>query len=347
MTLQSIDHITDGLSKFTSRLDHEELKTFVSIFLKRYQNIEDSLLVLSNQKSIDLAEGVWLDYIGKLLNIPRGNLNDTAYRLELRKRIVSNNADGTPNKVIQLVKDFTSSVAVANPSVMYRQQNKAYAVLIVNSQSNIGKDLYNLVEEIKPAGVDLKLMSDFNDNAFYFIYESEKPAGENFQVTKDGATFDNFQVTFDGVNFEDFRVFDQPEEFYEPSVKGEQNTFYYEQGSGFQVTKDGGVYEDLHTNNGSGENKAFKVVTPYNNNYVPSNIRPWLWEVQENSIDYRLETLTTNDSSYDILSLDYITTSLNLVEVISLENRMITLNNNNPRYDILSNEYLNNSTDLV
>ena len=347
MTLQNINHVEDGLSKFTSRLDHEELKQFVTIFLERYQNVEDSLLILANQKSIDLAEGVWLDYIGKLLNIPREYLDDEAYRLKLRSRIVANNADGTPNKVIQLVKDFTSSVASENPSVMYRPQNKAYAVLVVNSQTNIGGDLYKLVQDIKPAGVNLRLMSDYNDNAMYFIYESFKSAGENFQVTKDGSIFDNFQVTFDGIEFSDFRVFNQPDEFYEPSIKGSQNTFYYEEGSGFQITKDGGVYEDFQTNDGSGELKSFKVVSPYNDGYVPSNIRPWLWEVQEGSIDYRLELLRVNDELYNLLSLDYLTTSLNLVEVLNYDNRLLSLTNNNPVYDTLSTQYLQTTNTLT
>lgn len=314
MTLKSINHVDDGLHKFTSRLDHEELKQFVTIFLERYQKVEDSLLVLSNQKSIDLAEGVWLDYIGKLLNIPRDYLDDVAYRLKLRSKIVSNSADGTPNKVVQLVKDFTSSVALENPNVMYRPQNKAYAVLVVNSQTNIGKDLYNLVEGIRPAGVNLKLMSDYNDNALYFIYESFKASGQNFQVTKDGSIFDNFQVTFDGISFNDFRVFDQPDEFYEPSIKGTQNSFYYEQGSGFQVTKDGATYESFETNGGTNGFKAFSVVIPYKDDYVPSNIRPWLWEVQEGSIDFRLDTLRTNDDRYNFLSIDFLETIKNLVE---------------------------------
>lgn len=285
MTIQAINHVEQGVDKFTSRLDHQELKDFVSIFLERYNNIENALLTLGNQKSIDLSEGVWLDYIGKLLNIPREGLDDEGYRIELRKRIVSRNSDGTPNKVIQLVKDFTSSVALENPSVMYRDQNKAYAVLIVNSQTRIGKDLYNLVQDIKPAGVNLKIMSDFHDNAMYFIYEGSTTAGDVFQVTKDGTTYDNFQVTFDGINFSDFRVFKEPEEFYPPSVKGEQNTFYYEQGSTFQVTKNGTDYEDFQTEDAFGNLDNFNVITPYNDGYVPENVRPWLWEVTQDSED--------------------------------------------------------------
>jgi hypothetical protein len=285
MSIENINHIEEGLDKFTSRLDKEDLKKFVSIFLERYQNIENSLLVLADKKSIDLSEGVWLDYIGQLLNVPRNFASDEDYRIELRRKIVSSNSDGTPNKVIQLVKGFVSSVVLENPSVMYRDQNKAYAILIVNSQTRIGKKLYDLVEKIKPAGVNLKLMSDFNDNALYFAYEKEQSTGDNFQVTKDGINYDNFQVTFDGINFSDLRVLKTSDEYYQPSIKEEQNSFYYEEGSGFQVTKDGINYEDFETEDQFGNLEKFKVIAPYNEGYVPENLRPWLWEIEEDSED--------------------------------------------------------------
>ncbi|AUR91510.1 hypothetical protein NVP1161O_068 [Vibrio phage 1.161.O._10N.261.48.C5] len=285
MELQSIDHVEDGLTKFTSRLDQEEVKRFVTIFLERYQNVENSLLVLSNQKSIDLSEGIWLDYIGKLLNVPRNAASDEGYRIELRRKIVARSSNGTPNKIIQLVKEFTSSVVLENPNVMYREQNKAYAVLIVNSQTGIGRGLYNLVEQIRPAGVNLKILNDFNDNAFYPVYELEKSSGSTFQVTKDGTTYDNFQVTFDGLNFNEFDVFNKSEDFYQPSIKGNQNSFYYEEGSTFQVTKDGSNYEDFQTSDKFYELKDFKVVAPYNEGYIPENIRPLVWEVTKDSED--------------------------------------------------------------
>ncbi|CAM0047050.1 hypothetical protein VPHK406_0064 [Vibrio phage K406] len=315
MEIKSIDHVTEGLSKFTSRLDHEELKNFVSIFLERYQKVEDSLLVLSNQKSIDLAEGVWLDYIGQLLGIPREGLSDIDYRLKLRTRILSSNADGTPNKVIQLVKDFTSSAALENPSVMYRHQNLTYAVLVINSQTNIGKDLYSLVEDIRPAGVNLKLMNDFNDNALYFAYEKEQEDDVGFQVKVDSSTLENFQITFDGINLEDYALVDQPFEYYEPSLRGDQNSFYYEEGIEFQVSEDGITYSNLELESPDITKKELQALVPYLPDYVPSNVRPFLWEITDDTVDFRYQTLTDYDEVYKLLSLDFSQTVNNLVKI--------------------------------
>lgn len=280
MTIQSVDHVTEGLSRFTSRLEHEELKSFVEVFLLRYQALEADFITLANFKSIDLAENIWLDYIGKLLNTPRNSETDEDYRVILRSRIASASSNGTPNSVTSLVKEFTNAVKVS-----YRECGMAYATLVVNGKSNIGSRLYSLVEEVKPAGVNLVLQSDFNNNAFYPVYELNLEVEENFQTTGDGTNLENFQITFDGIDLVNFTTAEQGEELYNRSVIGDQNYLYYEEGSVFQLTNDGSVYEDMTTTSDGSTQDFFKVVDPYTDIYIPANIRPLVWEVTETSED--------------------------------------------------------------
>ena len=277
MSLQREDHVVSGLERPTSVLDQEQIRTFLTVFLERYQLIEDAFLVLADQKSIDLAEGVWLDYIGKLVGVPRNALTDALYRDQLRLKISISSADGTPPVIIDLLTQFASAI-----SVRYVEYGNAYATLTINGKENLGHDLWRMVQDIRPVGVNLVPRSDFNDNAFYLAYEVNVSQGSTFQTTDDGIIYENFETTSDGVNYEVFFTQEELDQFYSFSLRGEQNTLYYEEGSQFQFTSDGVNYVDATVTTAQGE-EDFKVVDPYNEGYVPDNIRPLVWEITENS----------------------------------------------------------------
>ncbi|AGH32162.1 hypothetical protein VPHG_00095 [Vibrio phage 11895-B1] len=278
MTITQVDHISEGLSRPTSVLQQEEVTKFLTIFLNRYQMLEESFLILANQKSIDLAVGVWLDYIGKILNVNRSGASDDDYREELRLRIALRSSDGTPPVVIQLLRDFTDST-----EVIYNEYGNAYVTFNLNGKTNIGNQLWEMLQSIKPVGVKCILQNDYNDNAFYPAYEISAVTGEVFQTTSEGSVYENFMTTSDGINYETFFTQSELDQFYIPSLKGEQNTFYYETGRQFQFTSDGINYEDATLTTENGE-ENFLVIDPYNEGYVPDNIRPFVWEVQQDSV---------------------------------------------------------------
>jgi len=146
------DYVEEGIGRLSDNLSKEDIKKFLSIFLEELQEIEDAMVDLAQQKSIDIAEGVWLDYIGQVLGIERQGLDDPAYRKRLKFKVSVNTADGTPNIISDIVRQYTESSEVE----IYRS-GTAFFSLYFNGKENTGSDLYGLMLDITPAGVNFTL----------------------------------------------------------------------------------------------------------------------------------------------------------------------------------------------
>lgn len=281
--LQPKDHVHVGTQRLSDNLSKEIIKEFLSVYLEEVFEIEEELVDLANQKSIQLAEGIWLDYIGKIVNVKRNGLNDEDYRHELFFKIAVNNADGTPNIIIDLVKTFTESA-----DVEVFESGTAFFTLYFNGQTNTGQEVYNLLERIRPAVVNTVIHSDVFNNAFRLAYEQSLESLENLQVTLDKVLFENLLITLDGVNFEPLFISTGKSSQYETtSLKEGYNSWYYEQPYPLLITRDGVNYEELiltpHTYN-RWATDVLHVVVPYVDGYIPENEIPLTWEVWSNSM---------------------------------------------------------------
>jgi hypothetical protein len=284
MTITTVDHVTKGVDRLSYKLKQDNVEKLLTLFLEKSQEIEDSFIELANQKSIDIAEGVWLDYIGKILATPRGGLSDEAYRVELKFKISINTADGTPNVIIDLIKQFTESV-----SVRITESGTAFATLTLDGQTNIGTELWKLLQEIRPTATRFIIHSDLLDSAFVLPYEDNVYKVEVFQTTSDGILFEDFEVTTDGVNYRQFFSITEEKNYYEPTIDADKNSLFYEDSFNLYLTSDGSSYEPFVNSNV----EDFRVVVPYNEYYVPYGLLPMHWEVGEDSstLDAELETL--------------------------------------------------------
>lgn len=281
--LQPKDHVEVGTQRLSDNLSKEIIKEFLSVYLAEVFEIEEELVNLANQKSIELAEGVWLDYIGKIVNVRRNGLNDEDYRQELFFKIAVNNADGTPTIIIDLVKTFTEST-----DVEIFESGTAFFTLYFNGQTNTGKEVYALLEKIRPAAVNTVIHSDVFNNAFRLAYEQRLEGLENLQITLDGTVFENLLITLDGVNFEPLFISLGGDSQYEAtSLKEGYNNWYYEQPSPLLITRDGVNYEELILTPSPSNNWAtdvLHVIVPYVDGYVPENEIPLTWEVWSESV---------------------------------------------------------------
>lgn len=279
MSITTKDHVSIGVDRLSYKLKQENVEKLLTIFLEQSQAIEDEFIDLANQKSIDIAEGIWLDYIGKILGVDRNGESDVDYRTSLKFKIGVNNADGTPNIIIDLIQQFTDSV-----SVRIAESGIAFATLSLNGQSNIGSELWRLLQQIRPVGTRWLIHSDIFDENFLFAYESSTSSSKVFQTTADGLVFENFEVTLDGIDYEPLFTVLESQGYYPSSLVQGRNSLYYEEPSPFQVTSNGVDYEDLGLNVPSITTQEFKVVVPYLEEYAPDySIPRFWWEITEDS----------------------------------------------------------------
>jgi len=269
-----IDVVDTGLNRLTWDLtEKENIEKLFTLFLSEVQKIEDTLLDILDIKDIDTAVGVQLDNIGMIIGVERLGKGDDEYREEIRFKISISTSNGTYQTIYDIIKTFTESDRLnITPSSI------AFATLYFNGKKNTGSQLYDLLNEIKPAGTRWVIQSDVSDNAMLFAWEQKQANLENFQVIEDGSIYQNFQVTEDGINFEDFLIGDDGIAYYQPSLIEGRNNFYWEEPEIFYITEDGVNYEPLFLDDAAGTYPEFKVENPLN---TPDNLVTLPWEVTD------------------------------------------------------------------
>jgi hypothetical protein len=157
-----IDQIEQGLARNIDFLDKDNFNKLVQLFLEQVQEIEVATLSIADQKNINTAIGVWLDYIGKIVGEARKSRTDTEYRAALLLKIAANNSDGTPNVIIDITKQYSGA---SNSKIIQYFPAYFFNVLqIADGESTLG--IANLLDTIKPAGVGVTVVNNINGNRF-------------------------------------------------------------------------------------------------------------------------------------------------------------------------------------
>lgn len=275
MTLQKVDHKSVGVSQLSSKTHQPNMIKLVEIFLEEALKLEQAMIDLAEVKNISTAVGVWLDYIGAVVGLPREGLTDEAYREALRFKINVNTANGTVKSIINLVSTYTESVTVS-----FTESGIAYGQLYLDGTKSVDKTLFELINEIRPAGVRVAIHTDITGNAFQPAFETNESSVEDLQITLDGTLFENIEVTLDGVNFTPLFITTSTEiQYYNPDVS--KANFYYEEGSPLEITLDGVNYTNLLVDTNEDTDTDLRVITPYNLDYIPEDITPLTWEMTE------------------------------------------------------------------
>lgn len=185
MTIEKLNHIDQGLGRLTSVFSEaENLKVFLSAFLKQLEEVEEALLKLANQKDLTTVTGVWLDYIGYIVGQPRAGQDDEEYRQSLQLKISVNKSDGTHPAVSDIVKTYTESdrVRIAEGILSFGQ-------IIFDGDTNSDKTLWELVQDIKPVTTNVVLVQDTESKGFFPAWEDGQIGLEIFNaVVSDGVT---------------------------------------------------------------------------------------------------------------------------------------------------------------
>jgi hypothetical protein len=104
------DIVQRGLDRLLYQFkDSKNYQDLVAIYLELQEEIETIAFEVLGQKDINLATGLSLDFIGRIVGISRNNLSDDAYRQQIIIKIFINNSKGTISDVQNIVKLLTQS----------------------------------------------------------------------------------------------------------------------------------------------------------------------------------------------------------------------------------------------
>lgn len=165
MTLKRFDHTEIALDRITFDLKKENFEKLVKLFTTQTQEVEDAFLQLANQKNVDMASGVWLDFIGKMLGATRGGRSDEEYRRYLKIISLSSNISGTPNEIISTIRQYTAA-----DFTRIVEHPLAHGKIFTSGSVNLDYTLTELLDDIKPVGTSWIVSADETDNAFRFAW---------------------------------------------------------------------------------------------------------------------------------------------------------------------------------
>lgn len=92
--------------------DKPNIEALLKGWMKGVQTTEDSLFDLLNNRSIQTAFGIQLDYIGKIVGIKRGGRSDSSYREAIQLQILINTSEGTPDDILEILSLITNASIV-------------------------------------------------------------------------------------------------------------------------------------------------------------------------------------------------------------------------------------------
>lgn len=139
------------------------LVEFILSFLKECNPLEDVFQDLLDEKDLDEAQGVFLDFIGTYVGENRNNRNDTDYRQAIKVRIAINTSSGTIEDLIGVLNLlFGQDVQV----IVTRSAPASLSLFLGIPQPS--ENLIPLLQQTVAAGVEISSIL-YSDNRLPWI----------------------------------------------------------------------------------------------------------------------------------------------------------------------------------
>lgn len=150
--------------------DSPKLKKLIEIFAEEIQELEDLYYQLATERTIDTAEGVQLDHIGKKVRWLRNGMDDDDYRKMIRCAVTINTTHG-------LAKTAKSIMAVMVDAVVwYVQRGRAHYGLIWERATNTPEPwcsvIRSIMDKITASGVSWELVEGNNGTNPVFRFDT-------------------------------------------------------------------------------------------------------------------------------------------------------------------------------
>ena len=140
------------------------VRALVTTLAERFQTEDSVDLSLYLNQWIGTASAGLLNAIGELVGEPRLGRSDDLYRLWIRARIRINRTQGTVADSYHLVR----LIAGQDIDVIYTPTPPAAYTIEVNGTDINPTELYNLLDAVRPAGVEMRLLYTPVDTANIF-----------------------------------------------------------------------------------------------------------------------------------------------------------------------------------
>lgn len=170
-------HVQDAINRLWEQFKGiASIEALISAFTQDIQVLEDSFDDLVTDRFIETAIGVQLDLLGDIVGQLRDDLDDVAYRLRIKIRIIQNLSEGEPERVIQVYKFLLNA-----STVFYGELYPAAIYLVGAGSIPPGQEamVKENIERILPATVVLEFFAhaDFERP---FKFAGIQPIGRGF-----------------------------------------------------------------------------------------------------------------------------------------------------------------------
>lgn len=177
-------HVTDAKNRLLQQYKGKPgIESIIAALGNQVQTIEDVLDDLLTKRSIDTGEGVQLDGIGTIINLPRpSGMSDADYQIRLNAQILTLNSNGEPEVLIQLFALLTGAT-----NIDYREKYPCAHRFFseIELSSDLVDALFDALETAAVGGTRVVAIGKFvlDDT---FIFSGGKGFGDIGDITKGG-----------------------------------------------------------------------------------------------------------------------------------------------------------------
>lgn len=147
------------------------IQSLLESYLGECDDVLNDLYTLVSTFNIDDATGVYLDYIGNLVGVKRDEDDDDTYRTRIRVQVKINNSKGTPNELLDILSELTSTDNVRLwehfpvGSVLYTDGKDATLRTLnaLNKSAPITSDVVLVVDTTRAGFVGTELLPNYKE----------------------------------------------------------------------------------------------------------------------------------------------------------------------------------------
>lgn len=126
--------MSDRVAQMLARLPEQfkglpNLEALIRSFGEEFQEIEDALIQLRDERSIDTAVGVQLEDIGNRVGEPPSGLDVEIYRRRIRARIATNRSKGRVEDLLRVARLILAETDGTIPRIELERQTHAHMVV--------------------------------------------------------------------------------------------------------------------------------------------------------------------------------------------------------------------------
>lgn len=191
-----IDHQSIAEDRPTDRLKNSEsYQKLLKVFISELQLIEQQFMNITYQKDLDTVEGIYLDFLGKIVGLPRDGRDDEVYRRDIQLKVAINNSDGTNDIISEIME------SLVRPSLQQRMSDGIFLhgqYLARLPLNEVGGDEWLILKNASTVTSQIQFIIDLTGNAIAPAWQLDIKSLEAFEVDLDGNnTLEDLQVTLE------------------------------------------------------------------------------------------------------------------------------------------------------